>query len=102
MVRGEQTQRPRRVLDEHQRDVGRDVVVERLDDQARGAAGGRVGEERVAVETVAPDREEGFPDAERPRVDRHSGDGHAEVTSDQGALGGADDVLHGEWGHSRS
>ena len=102
MVGGEHAQSSRRVLDEHQRYIGRHVVVERVHDQARGPAGGRLGKERVTVEAVAPDREKGFADAERSRVDRHPGDGHAEVAGDQGALAGADDVLHGEGGHERS
>jgi hypothetical protein len=99
---GEHAEGARRVLDEHQRHVGRDVVVQRVHDQARGAARGRLGEERVAVEPVAPDGEEGLADAERSGVDGHPGDRDAEVTGDQCALGGANDVLHGKWGHVRS
>jgi len=102
VVRGQHAEGARRVLDEHQRHVGRHVVVERMHDQARGATRGRLGEERVPVETVAPDREKGLADAERARVDGHPGDGHTEVAGDQGALAGADDVLHGQWRHGRS
>src|SRR5205085_7027439 len=69
-------------------------------DHAGGAAGGGLGQERVAVEAMAADREERLADAERARVDRHAGDGDAEVAGHQRALGGAHDVLHAERRHT--
>jgi len=92
----------RGVLDEDERYVGRHVVVERVHHQARGAARRGLGEERVPVEPVTADSEEGLADAERAGVDRHPADGNAEVAGDQGALARANDVLHGEWRHVRS
>ena len=71
---GQPAERPRRLLDEHERDVGRHVVGQRVHDQAGRAARGRLGQERVAVEPMAVDREERLADAERARVDRHAGD----------------------------
>ena len=102
MKRRQHAEGARGVLDENERHVGRHVVVERVHHQAGGAARGRLGEERVAVETIAADGAEGFADAERAGVDRHAGDGDAEVAGDQGALSGANDVLYGEWRHGRS
>jgi hypothetical protein len=58
--RGQPAQRLRGVLDEHQRHVGRHVVGQRVDDEARGAARGGVGEERVTVQAMAVDGEEGL------------------------------------------
>jgi hypothetical protein len=102
MVRGEQTERARRVLDQDQRHVGRHVVVERVHHQTGRAARGRVGQERVAVQAIPADREERFADAERARVDRHAADRHAEVARDERALRRSHDVLDGECWHGRS
>ena len=102
MIGGEQAERRRRVLDEDERHVGRRVVLERVDDQAGGAPARRVREKRVAVEPVAPDREERLADTEGARVDRHPRDGDAEVARDQRAPGRANDVLDGEQWHPSS
>ena len=96
MVCREQAERAGRVLHEHERDVGRHVVVQRVDHQARRAARGGIGQKRVTVEAITTDREEGFTDAERSGIDRDPGDGHTEITRDEGALRGAHDVLDGE------
>jgi hypothetical protein len=96
VIRGEKTERARRVLDQHQRYIGRHVVVERVHHQAGRAPGGRVGEERVTVEPIAADREEGFADAERSRIDGHARDRHTEIARDEGALRRSHDVLNGE------
>src|SRR5206468_322704 len=102
MVRREQTERYRSVLDEDERHVGGRVVAERVDDQAGGAPARRVREEGVAVEPVALNGEERLPDAERARVDRHPRHGDAEVAGDERAPGRANDVLDGEEGHPGS
>src|SRR5207244_803788 len=102
MICGEQAERLRRVLDEHERHVGWRVIVERVDDQAGGTPASRVREECVAVEPVAPDREERLAHAERARVDRHPRHGDAEVTRDQRAPRRANDVLDGEQWHPSS
>src|SRR5207245_2746606 len=97
-----QAERLRRVLDEHERHVGWRVIVERVDDQAGGNPASRVREECVAVEPVAPDREERLAHAERARVDRHPRHGDAEVTRDQRGPRRANDVLDGEQWHPSS
>jgi hypothetical protein len=76
--------------------------VERVDHQTRRTARGRVGQERVAVQAIAADREERFADAERARVDRHAGDRHTEVARNEGALRRSNDVLDGERWHGGS
>ncbi len=93
VVRRQGAERLGGVFDQHQRHVSRHVVVERVHHEAGRAARGRVGQERVAVETVAVDREEGLADPQGAGVDRDARDRDAEVAGDQGALGGADDVL---------
>ena len=60
---------------------------------------GGIGQERVTVQAMTMDREEGLADAERARVDRHAGDRDTEIAGDQGALGGPHDVLHREGWH---
>ena len=88
----------RRVVDEHDRHVAGQVVGQRVDDEAGGAATDRLPRERVTVEAVPADREERLADRERARVDGDAPHGHAQVAADQRAVGRPDDVLDAQHG----
>src|SRR5260370_1409531 len=77
----------RRVVDEHDRHVAGQVVGQRVDDEAGGAATDRLSRERVTVEAVPADREERLADGERARVDGDALPGHAQVAADPRAGG---------------
>ena len=99
VVRGEAAERPRGVIHEHGRHRGRKIVGQRVNDNAGGAAGGRVSEIGVAIELAPSDGEEDLADGEGAAVDGHAPHRHAEIPPDQGALGPADDVFDGERGY---
>ena len=92
----EAAERLRRLVHEHERHVRRQIVRQLVDDQAGGAAPGRLAKVDVSVEPVAFDRKERLADGERARVDRDPGNRHREVAADERALRRAHDVLDGE------
>src|SRR6266478_7166578 len=77
-------------------------VGHRVHHEAARSPADRIAEKGVTIESVSANREERLPHIEGAAVDGHAGHGDAEVASDEGASGAADDLLDGECRHARS
>jgi hypothetical protein len=85
VIAGEAAEGARRLVDQHDRQRGGDVVRQLIHDETGGAPRDRVPQIAVAV-VLAVDGEERRADAERPGVDGHPAHRDPQVAAHEGAL----------------